>query len=694
MWWEDAVSRMNESQETWIGIYFTIFHPEGGKESAMSHFNRLVLQSLPLLFATVFVSHEPAAADSQLKSSAATVKDTLNMIDSCPDYTIIVTASRRQQPSEWVSADHKIVDVERETKTSNKNLVELLQDNVPDWISDYGGGAAKTLSLRSAGSERTLVLVNGMRLASMGSDAGSDLGDISPEMVKKIEIIEGGQSALYGMNAIGGVVNIITKESSPDKLNGSASASCSAYQPRTGDPAINTQDYSLSMGQKVGKVDWFVGMGDKISDGAFSYQDASGNWKQRIGNSFNEWNFNPHIGLSLDKFSFGLTGSVASRLIENPGTITYPTYATTTKNTGSLSFDGSWVATHFLTLKLNSSFSRDSLHYLDTNTFSRQDSRHNWNDADVNLLQEFTFGRQLLTSGVEVLRRSVTSTDIAYHLENGTAVFGSGNFEFAKDSFVFSATPGISFEHSSLFDNQINGKIGLSVSLHNSFRPMIFFNAGSAFHNPAFADLYWPKDAYSVGNVNLKPEHSRDVDFGAQTAFRQSNFEYSARISFFFMRLEDMIVWEPGSDYIWSPVNINAALINGESIQATFSNADHYHGSINFTESIARDRKTGDTLIYRPRFTATTSHSATFGKITIGFAGRYTSKVYTDAANTDSLSLPSCFTFDGNCSVALTKDGGVRLVYDMLNMTDRMHSTIEGYPLPGREHRLSLKVGF
>ena len=226
-------------------------------------------------------------------------------------------------------ADHTVIDVQHTSQNTGKTLIELLNENVPAWISDYGGGAAKTISLRSAGDSRTLILVDGMRLASTGNDAGGDLGDISPEIVKKIEIVEGGQSALYGMDAMGGVVNIITKRPQSEKVTGNVSASMSSYEPEHGSPTVNTADYSLSLGQKTGMFEWLSGAAAKISDGAFDYQDATGNWALRTNNGFNEWNIFQRLALCRDNFSLGLTGNYASRMIENPGSTSYSDPATT-----------------------------------------------------------------------------------------------------------------------------------------------------------------------------------------------------------------------------------------------------------------------------------------------------------------------------------------------------------------------------
>ncbi|WP_350594859.1 MULTISPECIES: TonB-dependent receptor [unclassified Pseudoalteromonas] len=79
--------------------------------------------------------------------------------------------------------------------------------------SNNGSGGTATVNLRGMGSQRTLVLLNGRRMVSSGTGADSsvDLNTIPVAMIKSIEILKDGASAVYGSDAIAGVVNIITK---------------------------------------------------------------------------------------------------------------------------------------------------------------------------------------------------------------------------------------------------------------------------------------------------------------------------------------------------------------------------------------------------------------------------------------------------------------------------------------------------
>lgn len=112
-----------------------------------------------------------------------------------------------------------------------------------------GGGGIKTASLRGLGAEYTLVLLNGRRLAPRGSGSQIDLNSIPLAAIERVEVLTDGASALYGSDAIGGVVNFITKDNMEDII---VSARYTRPQKKGGD------DYNLSI---------TGGFGDYISDG-------------------------------------------------------------------------------------------------------------------------------------------------------------------------------------------------------------------------------------------------------------------------------------------------------------------------------------------------------------------------------------------------------------------------------------------
>ena len=96
----------------------------------------------------------------------------------------------------------------------NKNgesLASVLQLATGVFIKSYGGNASlSTISLNGLGSEHTLVLLNGFKLNS-SQNAQIDLSSVSKDNIERIEVMNNGSSSLYGSEAIGGVVNIITK---------------------------------------------------------------------------------------------------------------------------------------------------------------------------------------------------------------------------------------------------------------------------------------------------------------------------------------------------------------------------------------------------------------------------------------------------------------------------------------------------
>ncbi len=98
-------------------------------------------------------------------------------------------------------------------KTYQYSTIDDAFRNIPGVTMTQQGsyGKLSTLSIRGANANQVLILVDGVRVSSptLGQ---TDLSDISPDLIERIEVIRGGQSTLYGADAIGGVVNIITKK--------------------------------------------------------------------------------------------------------------------------------------------------------------------------------------------------------------------------------------------------------------------------------------------------------------------------------------------------------------------------------------------------------------------------------------------------------------------------------------------------
>jgi vitamin B12 transporter len=633
-----------------------------------------------------------APAEQGVSGTPAGTNNTVPLAGSDSTYSIVVTASRREQPSEWVSEDNAVIDADAQAKVSSKSIVEQLASRVPARFSDYGGGGLKTISLRGAGSERTLVLVDGRRT---GTD-DNDLSDIPSEIVQKIEVVEGGQSALYGMDAVGGVVNIITRQPPSGKPFGNISTTVSSFEPRTGQPHLNTTGHNFVTGISSGRIGWLGGANWQSSDGRYPYRNLNKTYQLRENNGFRNWGIYQRLGYDRNNVALGVSAGYGDRDISSPGTIGSPIRATTKKKYGSIAADGSWLVNEQLKLKLNASIERDSIHYVDPDSLWPQDSRHVWGREDVQCIQEFTLGKQLLNTGIQAIRQSVESNEIGDHVVEQGGVFANGILEQSIADFTIKETPALRYDYSSSYNGTIDGKFGVIGTWQTSLKPSVFVNFSSSYRSPPFDYLYWPQDAFAVGNPDLKPERSIDFDGGAKFRYDLGKTSVTARSSFFYMKLSDMMIWQPRPDGIWTIKNIDKASIKGAKANVGFRYSKTWDGLFDFVYTSARNTYSKTVLVYRPEYIATFSSQWTGNRLAAGISCRFTGRVYTNEINTDS--MPSTLTFDASVGykiVALGQhDEGVRLMYDVLNITNEEVSTNKGYPLPGREHRVSLKMNF
>ena len=134
---------------------------------------------------------------------------------------VIVTGSRIPQPN--LTSISPVTSVASDQiKIEGVTRVEDLINNLPQAFADFGGNlsngatGAATVNLRNLGSERTLVLVNGRRLMpgdpTQNGAASPDLNQIPSALIERVEVLTGGASAVYGADAVAGVVNFIMND--------------------------------------------------------------------------------------------------------------------------------------------------------------------------------------------------------------------------------------------------------------------------------------------------------------------------------------------------------------------------------------------------------------------------------------------------------------------------------------------------
>ena len=135
--------------------------------------------------------------------------------DTAPGDLIVVTGSRIRSPNLESASPITVISSE-EFKQTGTTRVEDLVNSLPQVFADQGSGFSNgatgtaTLNLRGIGSERTLVLVNGRRLVPGDPTSSSaDINVIPAALVKRVDVLTGGASSVYGADAVAGVVNFV-----------------------------------------------------------------------------------------------------------------------------------------------------------------------------------------------------------------------------------------------------------------------------------------------------------------------------------------------------------------------------------------------------------------------------------------------------------------------------------------------------
>ena len=138
---------------------------------------------------------------------------------------VVVTASRVEQQLADVNMSVSVITSEEIEKNSGaKTIADLLESTVQGVRgTNDGGHTLDHISIRGEGTLRTVVMIDGQRMSEQKTMSGVPLL-IDPSQVERIEVIRGPASVLYGSDAIGGAINIITKKGGKKPFEASVSA--------------------------------------------------------------------------------------------------------------------------------------------------------------------------------------------------------------------------------------------------------------------------------------------------------------------------------------------------------------------------------------------------------------------------------------------------------------------------------------
>ncbi len=148
---------------------------------------------------------------------AAAVYGTAAVAQETEIEQIVVTGSRISRPDLQEASPIQSIGAEEIALQGTSNVENIL-NTLPQVVgastqtSNNPGGGIATVNLRNIGTQRTLVLVDGRRYISYDTDQVVDLNTIPTALIERIDVVTGGRSAVYGSDAMAGVVNFIMKK--------------------------------------------------------------------------------------------------------------------------------------------------------------------------------------------------------------------------------------------------------------------------------------------------------------------------------------------------------------------------------------------------------------------------------------------------------------------------------------------------
>jgi vitamin B12 transporter len=421
---------------------------------------------------------------------------------------VVVTGTTLETPAEQVGASVTIIEGDA-FETRHYPTVDEALRSVPGVDIRRSGSFGKTtsVSIRGANPNQVQVLVDGVRVKSptLGQ---ADLADVAPDTIERIEVIRGPQSTIYGADAIGGVVHIITRR-------GSGPPTAYASQ------EVGNNDTLRTRAGLSGSWQWFdyaVGFYHLESNGQFvndgTNQDAA---SARFGVAL-PWG-NTRVGLAVryNKTDIGLP----IEFVGNPSPI-QPTIDPNTRQeseTYSASLDvhtrpvGWWEGA----LRLSRYFNNQA--FIDPPdpfpcppaTFGVCDfpGRFKVSRHEVEGLSHFHIGAWSTSSfGIEWREESATvqgSTAFSPHTETVSGLFEQ-KFRFFDRLFM---SAGVRVEDNSAFGRSTTERGSLAY-LVKGWGTRLHGGAGSGFRAPTFNDLFFP----GFSNATIQPEKSFSWDVG------------------------------------------------------------------------------------------------------------------------------------------------------------------------------------
>ncbi|WP_300175645.1 TonB-dependent receptor [uncultured Aliivibrio sp.] len=575
------------------------------------------------------------------------------------DETMVVTANRFEQSESSILASVSVVTKEEIELLQAKTLTEVLR-YIPGIQVGESGGPANTTSvfLRGSESNHTLVLLNGMKINN-ASSGGFDFSIIPIETIEQVEVIRGPRAAVYGADAIGGVINLITKTESKESFHqikttvGSDAYYQTSWQSKG---QLNDDTYGSFL------VNYKESDGYNIKEGTSSDSDSEYGYESKDFIASIDHRFTDVLSINFDVFyvdslsdydKYGSFSKQDSEFFQFNTELNYinDNYSSVVNLAKSIQENNSYP---------ESNSSLNSIFKTDRSTF-------NW-------LNSYQYTSNLvINAGLDFTNEDVSSGTTDYTKKDRTnkAVFVTTT----ADINDFTLDGSFRFDKDSGFGDFTTWSAALAYAFNNHLKT--YASYGTAFKAPSFYDLYDP----NRGNPELDAEESNSAEIGLIGQFDVMNW----RLSIFNSDIKDMIVYYEHLN--WAPINTDAE-IKGVEFEGDFTTwfIDHH---ISLALMDPKDSE-GKQLARRAKETGSWIGTLVQDEWDTSLGMTYQGDRYSDYSNNDKLDAYMLWNLSANYYVTskMTISGKVN------NLFNEEYQTALDYVTQERSYYLSASYIF
>ncbi|PTT02163.1 hypothetical protein DBR11_05520 [Pedobacter sp. HMWF019] len=493
--------------------------------------------------------------------------------------SVVISTTKNDQKQSQTGKVVTIIGSDVLDRSHGKNLTDLLNEQAGIVVGGATGNAGlnKSLFVRGAGSAYAVVLIDGI-LVSNPAGAAFDLRMISIDQIERIEILKGGQSTIYGSDAVAGVINIITKKGGKDGNSVYGAASYGSYKTYKGTVGISSKvdDFSYNVAYTQGKTD---GISEAATpEGSASEFDKDGNKTGAVNANFSlqaskNFSISPFLRYFYGHYDFD-----SGAFKDSP-----------TNNFKLKHFNGGFNTKYeFATGKINLNYS-----YEDSQLDSKGDYGTSLSEGKLNFID--LFYNQKIGSKLDVLvglDNRATKFRLNANQQPSTNLFSTYASVFMHDLSIFNLEVGGRYNKHKQYGENSTFNITPSINIIKALK--LFGTYSTAFKAPTLENLF---GAYGA-NLNLTPEKSKNYEAGFNLSFADD--QYSLRVAGFKRDLTNAIVY--GNVGYINQANQKAKGVEVEpAVQIGSLHLKGYYAYVEGTEFNFVTNEVSDYLLRRPK---------------------------------------------------------------------------------------------